>query len=505
MIKNEREYKITKAAVARFNETIAKHAATEHAGEDPISVEAEAAAMRSQLQILEGQVKDYERLAGGGIDALEAARIDDLPKLLIQARIAQGLTHKQLGDLVAVKEQQIQRWEEDDYQTATFWRLIEVADALGLSFSISARLPQPSAPSLTVAIDKLKGFGIDKGFLTSRLIPRSDDAPKGAGGEQHCEPGRVFATRIEAICQKPFHELIAINDDDPWWGRAVANARYKLGATTKEKPVAFYSAYAYFLASALCKVTRTPADTGLPTDWREMRSLLFGNDRPDLMTAVRRAWELGIPVLPLCDKGVFHGACWRINGRGTIVLKQPTQTASRWLFDLVHELGHLAEAGPCQEFAAIEAEGTSDGRRLSEEELRAHAFAGDVLLEGRADRLYEAAWRESKGRMNRLKNAVCKIATAEGVDIGLFANHTAFRVAQDKGENWWGAARNLQADGAPPYETVLAVLREKVDVDALGELESGLLEQAFVPLHATLSPRAVSPVRDLSPVVMPKC
>ncbi|HEY0834207.1 MAG TPA: helix-turn-helix transcriptional regulator [Azospirillum sp.] len=483
MIKNEREYKVTKTAVARFRDALAAHQAANHAGRDPVSVQAEASAIQAQLEDLEAAVADYDRLASGGIEALEVSRVEDLPKLLIQARIASGLTHEKLAERLGVKPQQIQRWEDDDYQTASFWRLIEVAEALGLSFSITASLPQPSAPSIPVAVDKLKAVGIDKGFLTSRLVPPADEPAGGAERSTH-DCAQLFASRVEAIFGKPFQDLVAINDDDPWWGRAVANARYKLGATAKEKPVAFYSAYAHFLASALCRTMRGPVDRDLPLDWRAMRTLLFRDGRPDLAMAVRRTWELGIPVLPLCDKGTFHGACWRIDWRGAVVLKQPMQTASRWLFDLVHELYHLAEAGPCQEFAAIEADGTSDGRRLADEELRAHAFAADVLLNGKADVLYEMVSKEAKGRMAWVKGAVQKVAAAEGVGVGLLANLVAFRLGQEKDENWWGAAKNLQADDAPPYDTVRQILLQAVDLNAVEEPAGGLLRQAVAPLAA---------------------
>jgi hypothetical protein len=49
---------------------------------------------------------------------------------------------------------------------------------------------------------------------------------------------------------------------------------------------------------------------------------------------------------------------------------------------LVHELHRLAEAGPFQASTVIEAEGTSNRRRLADEELRAHTVATDVLLNG---------------------------------------------------------------------------------------------------------------------------
>jgi hypothetical protein len=68
----------------------------------------------------------------------------------------------------------------------------------------------------------------------------------------------------------------------------VADVRYKLSAAAKEKPVAFYSACAHFLASALCRTMQVPVDKDLPKDWRAMQTLLFEDRHPDLATAVHR-------------------------------------------------------------------------------------------------------------------------------------------------------------------------------------------------------------------------
>jgi hypothetical protein len=109
--------------------------------------------------------------------------------------------------------------------------------------------------------------------------------------------------------------------------------------------------------------------------------------------------------------------------------------ASRWLIDLVHELHRLAEAGPFQASTAIEAEGTSDGRRLADEGLRAHTVATDVLFNGKVDVLYEMVHKEANWRMIWMKGVVQKVAFAKGVGVGLLANHAAFWLGQEKAEN----------------------------------------------------------------------
>jgi HTH-type transcriptional regulator / antitoxin HipB len=56
--------------------------------------------------------------------------IEDLPTTLIKARIASGLTQKDLAEKIGVQEQQIQRYEANHYGSASFDRLRTIANAL---------------------------------------------------------------------------------------------------------------------------------------------------------------------------------------------------------------------------------------------------------------------------------------------------------------------------------------------------------------------------------------
>ena len=67
-------------------------------------VKAQKEAMESQLAELEGSVKEYEKLRSGKYKALKESSFEDLPIELIRARIALGLTQKQLAELVGLKE-----------------------------------------------------------------------------------------------------------------------------------------------------------------------------------------------------------------------------------------------------------------------------------------------------------------------------------------------------------------------------------------------------------------
>ena len=176
MIKNDRAYRITKAAAARFQRAIADHEARPTKN-SPVSHAAEVSALRVQLSDLREQIADYETLRAGGVETLTVSRLEDLPTLLIRARIAQGLTHAHLAERLTVKPQQIQRWEDDDYQSAAFWGLIDVAEALDLSFEINAQPSRSGQP---------------------RVRKPGDGRPQATGGHSKCRTDEEVDRVIEA-------------------------------------------------------------------------------------------------------------------------------------------------------------------------------------------------------------------------------------------------------------------------------------------------------------------
>jgi DNA-binding transcriptional regulator YiaG len=143
MIKSEREYKVTKKAIANF---VASLKAQEAAGRDDPGAKASISSAKAQLAELEAQASDWERLRSGGVQEVPVRSWDDLSKSLVKARIAHGLTQQQFADQLGLKKQQIQRWEEDSYERTEFWRVIDVAEALGLSLKGSVNLEKPSVP-----------------------------------------------------------------------------------------------------------------------------------------------------------------------------------------------------------------------------------------------------------------------------------------------------------------------------------------------------------------------
>ncbi|HYL77622.1 MAG TPA: helix-turn-helix transcriptional regulator [Bryobacteraceae bacterium] len=141
MIKNEKQYRITKAQVRRFLEGLAELSGQERPSNiSPRLWQAQRQAAQSQMEELREQVEAYERLHVGRSREVVLQSVEDLPKALIRARIAAGMTQEGLARRLGVKPQQVQRYEASEYESASFARILKVVQALGLSMPKAARL-----------------------------------------------------------------------------------------------------------------------------------------------------------------------------------------------------------------------------------------------------------------------------------------------------------------------------------------------------------------------------
>lgn len=148
MITNERQYAITKVELQRFEEAVdAQQRQAPAEGIDPRIGEAMVGALASQAETLREEIQKYEELREGRVTQRELGSLRDLPIALIEARIVAGLTQKQLGERLGIKEQQIQRWEANSYSGVGVERLQEVADALGMEVRETVRYTAPVLPA----------------------------------------------------------------------------------------------------------------------------------------------------------------------------------------------------------------------------------------------------------------------------------------------------------------------------------------------------------------------
>lgn len=481
MITNERQYRITRSNAEKFQKTLDAFDTDARAreGVHPRLVQAQREALESQLSDLTAELAAYERLKSATPPVISISSFDDLADGLIQARIAGGLSQKDLAEKLGLKEQQIQRYEAERYASASYQRLREVADAIGVRVRNDILLPMAPGdfPSL---LSKLSQVGLERDFIVSRLLPSADASR--ASGETPSEDTSGLAARAGAILERVYgwtqdNIFGATPLSPPRF--AAAEARFKMPARRVQSTTGLYAAYANYLAIVVLKACRDLPKENLSSDPKHTRSAIIARYKAlTFRSALNYSWDCGVPVLPLGDKGTFHGACWRYEGRNVIVLKQKSKHQSRWLFDLIHEWFHAAQAPEADTLEVIEADENADERRNSDEEIAASHFAGDVTLDGRAEVIAQASVQAANGSVERLKSVVPSVAAAHGVDVGSLANYMAFRLSW-QGVNWWGAAANLQSGDDDPWAVARDVFLERFPFKFESDIDRQLLDRAL--------------------------
>jgi len=493
MIKNERQYRITRAEAKKFEQLIKELEPSDQRDKaDTALREAELAGLRSQLSDLHSELREYDDLRSGKHILLESESLEQLPRALVKARIAAGISQKELAGRLSLKEQQIQRYEATDYAGASIARLAEIANALGLRFRKSFFVTSSAGPTFDV-FAKLKQMGLDRDFVLRRFLP-------------HSITEKAKANTLAKDADVVFHAADVVSHIYGWTPEAIIGtqqlfvdqgvlgaARFKVAANAEQRRLSAYTFYAHFLALLLLEATADLAQKPIPTDFRVIRSaVLKHHGEMSLHNVLNYIWDLGIPVLPLNDPGAFHGATWRVEGRNVIVLKQQTSAMARWLHDALHELFHTGRESEKKERAIIEEAETSAERRLSDEEWDATQFAADVVLDGRAEELAKRCVDATKNRsggsgsVERLKFVVPDVATREGVPTDSLANYLAFRLSlQDI--DWWGAAQNLQNTKDNPWMVARDILLERAKLDRIGGLNRELLIRALSDTEDTES------------------
>jgi len=502
MITNERQYRITKAQAENFENAISSMSNSPAPDSDihPIIWEAQKTAASSQLADLQEELREYETLRSGARRAWVLPSFEELPKALIQARIATGMSQKEFAEQLGLKEQQLQRYEASNYSGASWTRLCEVMKALGVSlkgdFAVSPPVTSPQA-----FIKKLTAAGVDKQLLYTRLLPLelalqlhvlTTTSPFKSAEELWDTYGdarmtteatlREASACISRVFSLPQDDLLIPSHPLQLDMAGAGAPRFKVKRKSNTARVAAYTLYAHYLALVVLQGTAHLPRRPLPRTDREVwQAIKDGWGEVNFHSTLNYVWSLGIPVVPMEGSGGFHGACWRDAGRNIIVLKQQTSSFAAWLHDLLHELWHAMQEPENPDFNVIEEEPTSEERLLSPEEQKANTFAGIVELDGKANSLVELCIQKAGGRIPALKQAVRQVAEEKNAPVDRLANFLAYRISIDpnlQGENWWGVAATFQQQGNP-WMVARDVLREQLNWDVLSPFDKQLLQRAL--------------------------
>ena len=481
MIKNERQYRITRAQVIRFSEALRRlnADAADQSEVHPRLLTVQKEALQSQLSELEADIQEYETLKTGDFAFEKLKGISELPKHMIRARIASGLSQRELADRLGLKEQQIQRYEASDYASASLTRIRAVVSALGVEVD-EAFLEDEGNISLEDVLGRVSAIGLEPEFIRKRLFPR---------GGWHSNPAQEVRVGGSIMVQKAAETLARVFRWSPQkifgGGKlelesALEGVRFKTAARVNARRVTAYTVYVRYLTFLSIQACSDRPVRPIPTDPTRLRDAIeskYGS--VSLVAIVNYLWDLGVVVLPLDDPGVFHGACFRKDGRSVIVLKQKTSSCSRWAFDCLHECWHAGQEPELPERTVLDLDEMSSEGAGKEEETTASRFAGAVLLNGRGQELAKKCLAEAQNDLRRLKAAVKRVAEREAVSVDSLANYLAFRLSVEQGKNWWGTANSLQSMGSP-WRDVRNIFFERADFTKLAKPDREILVRALV-------------------------
>jgi HTH-type transcriptional regulator / antitoxin HipB len=136
MITNEHQYKVTKGKIADLQKVLDTLAA-EQQDLTPLAVEATRKGFLLKIAAMTQELEEYDELKAGRRE-ITFASIAELPIALIKKRIKLGLTQKELADKLGIKEQMVQRYESNQYESVGFSRLIEVSEALEIEIPLTS-------------------------------------------------------------------------------------------------------------------------------------------------------------------------------------------------------------------------------------------------------------------------------------------------------------------------------------------------------------------------------
>lgn len=327
MITNERQYRITCAQLAKFKSAIESFNIKEATVmmKSRQLAKAQLAALQSEYEILTMQVQEYETLKSGAVEILKASTLEELPSILIKARIVKGLSQRDLAELMGLKEQQIQRYEAEEYASANIVRLAEVAKALGISIKETAEFGSSGEPP---KIDDSE-FAWDQ-FPIKEMYRRNWF--EGFSGS--------LSEAVENT-EELLREFVTKSLDEPV--RAAARQRIRLGGIVNRYALIAWQCRLISLARKV-KPPKKFSKQVLSDEWFKMLTgLSCEEDGPQKAVEYLQKVGIRLVVVPHLSNTHLDGAVILLSGDPVIGMTLRYDRIDNFWFVLLHELIHIKE------------------------------------------------------------------------------------------------------------------------------------------------------------------
>ena len=137
MIKNSKQAAITKAKLDQLKQDFVKFQETQEAILNPVRFKLGIRSFEGMIKDLSEQLAHYGRMTTLPVNQFSGYKVPQLCDLLTQVRLAKDMSQKALAERLGLQEQQIQRYEQDDYAKASWSRVLEVYHALNLEIKLT--------------------------------------------------------------------------------------------------------------------------------------------------------------------------------------------------------------------------------------------------------------------------------------------------------------------------------------------------------------------------------
>ena len=132
MIKNDKQYKITKKKLKELELRLQPYLPKAILGKDEMIV---SSLVRQKNQFVT-EIKAYEKLKNKSLSIFKIRTLDLLPNILIEYKISKGLSQKEFARILGIKEQQLQRYESEDFRSVSFSKLLTFLTLAGLRVEV---------------------------------------------------------------------------------------------------------------------------------------------------------------------------------------------------------------------------------------------------------------------------------------------------------------------------------------------------------------------------------
>lgn len=397
-------------------------------------------------------------------DTEEARRIGLRLRAL---REDKNLNQRDVANLVGMSAPQLSKIESGslDLRVSTVQSLLR---AMGASFSDIAGADAPEV-SQKVVLRSAEAAGVPR-EVTSTLLAAA--------------PRNMMARLIERAFGWRIDQLASGQLPQPLILAGVAFKATRTGKDPSSSPMVLLS---HTIAGiARTAATDSPTFLGLPSNGRTVNAETRDNaGQVTLASLAAWVWNRGIAVVPMVGRGDFSAAVWDGSPRPVIVLKESRELAVYWLFDLAHEIGHLA-LGHVSQTGLIDVESPAPrGDSPDSTEQAANDFALEILLPNHEELLQDVR-REARGSHLRFKDAVASVADAAQVSpgvLGMIAAYALTEVGQEKDR--WGSATNLARPDGSGREQVQEIARQFLSPDRLGAVDKALMRRLVLGADGT--------------------